>query len=138
MGGGALIGGNAMIKCKGTDVVDELNDVFGDPNDKYGRYAYAQENNTFDKVATATVKPYRALLAAYAAAGVDICGRWRAYLRTLPDQEILDIADVRYTALTAGVPIVTSTHLVSGGRLKKKKGTSKTDPSTIDAPFDPV
>ena len=127
---------SGMTKCDGSDVIAELNEVFSDPNDKLGRYAYAQDNNTFDTV-KAAAKPYKALIAAYSAAGVDICGRWRAYLRKLKDQEVLDIADVRYTALKAGVPIVTSTHASSGGGVKKHKGSSKNDPSTIDSPFDP-
>jgi hypothetical protein len=131
MGGGGILK-TGMKPCSGDDVIKELNDVFGDPNDKDGRYAWAQVNNIFDTVKDAKI-PYRALIAAYSEAGVDVCARWAAYLRhNLSDQDIIAIAQARYEALTTKPPvaIATSKHPSSGGGLTINKGKK----TTIDAP----
>jgi hypothetical protein len=134
--GGAFTG-SGMKNCDGSDVLAELDAVFGDPGDTLhpnDRYSYAQQNNIFGSVKEAAI-PYRALIAAYSEAGVEVCARWGAYLRkNLTAQNILDIADIRDNALRAGVPIKTKTH-AHGGPVQTHKGKSKTDPSTIDSPF---
>jgi hypothetical protein len=135
MGGGLV--------CDGQDIIDKLNDVFGDPTKQ--QYKDAKSNNTFDKVKNGKDN-YRALIAAYVEAGVDVPARWGAYLRKLGksaqgQQDIYDIAQTRYKALKKGdVPMQTSNHGVTdmphgGKHVKKHDGSGAADPSTIDSPF---
>ena len=126
----------------GDDVLGELDRVFLDPTS--AAYDYARQNNTFNTVGNGQDN-YRALIAAYVEAGVDVCGPWGAYLRRLgrnPQgrQDIHDIAQTRYQALVSGVPMQTSTHGVGdtshgGHHVKKHTGSGAADPSTIDSPF---
>jgi hypothetical protein len=143
--GGAFTGSGAtddgvLPACPGQDVLQQLDDVFSDPNSD--RYKYAKKNNIFDKVGGGTDN-YRQLISAYVEAGVDVCARWGAYLRVLGrssggQQDIKDIADIRHDALKHDLPVKTSTHPTGGNaHVKKHKGSSKTDPSTIESPFDP-
>ena len=135
MGGGLV--------CDGQDIIDKLNDVFGDPTKQ--QYKDAKSNNTFDKVKNGKDN-YRALIAAYVEAGVDVPARWGAYLRKLGksaqgQQDIYDIAQTRYKALKKGdVPMQTSNHGVTdmphgGKHVKKHDGSGAADASTIDSPF---
>jgi hypothetical protein len=143
--GAFTVAGNGMNKCDGQDVLTELNAVFSDESSN--RYDYAKTNNTFDAVKSDDDDNYKALIAAYVEAGVDVCARWGAYLRILgrsPQgrQDIFVIAQTRYNALNGNVPIQTTYHGTNdgghGGRhVKKHDGSSHNDPSTINAPFDP-
>ncbi|HET7124259.1 MAG TPA: hypothetical protein VFI51_09110 [Bradyrhizobium sp.] len=135
MGGGLV--------CDGQDIIDKLNDVFGDPTKP--QYNDAKSNNTFDKVKNGKDN-YRALISAYVEAGVDVPARWGAYLRKLGksaqgQQDIYDIAQTRHKPLKKGVvPMQTSKHGVTdmphgGKHVKKHDGSGAADPSTIDSPF---
>jgi hypothetical protein len=141
MGGGFTETG-AMNICDGQDVLAELDSVFSDPASP--RYDYARQNNTFDTVGSGRDN-YRALIAAYVEAGVDVCAPWGAYLRKLSrspqgQQDIHEIAQTRYEGLRRGLPMQTSVHPVSdtshgGHHVKKHQGSGTHDPSTIDSPF---
>jgi hypothetical protein len=134
MGGG--------FTCDGGDIIQMLNDAFGDPTTS--QYQFAKANNIFD-----TVPPgqnnYRALIAAYSEAGVKISPRWGAYLRQLGQSpqgqdDIHKIAQARYKALRADVPMETSKHQESdtprgGKHVQKHDGTGHSDPSKIDSPY---
>jgi hypothetical protein len=135
MGGGLV--------CDGQDIIDKLNEVFGDPTKP--QYQDAKSNNIFDKVKNGKDN-YRALIAAYVEAGVDVPARWGAYLRKLGQsqqgqQDIHKIAQTRYKALKKGdVPMQTSKHGVTdmphgGKHVKEHDGSGAADPSTIDSPF---
>jgi hypothetical protein len=140
MGGALTVKDGVLPPCPGDDVLQQLDDVFSDPGSD--RYKYAKQNNTFDKVGGGA-NNYRQLISAYVEAGVDVCARWGAYLRILGgkpggQQDIKDIAEIRDDALKYDKPLKTTTHPVSNGaHVKKHKGSSKTDPSTLDSPFDP-
>ena len=132
MGGGLI--------CDGQDIIDMLNNVFGDPTKQ--EYQDARNNNIFDKVKDEPDN-YRALISAYVEAGVDVPSRWGAYLRKLGkspqgQKDIFDIAQTRYNALTKGnVPMETSMHDVAHGgkHVKKHDGSGPDDASEIDSPF---
>ena len=66
--------------CDGSDVLQELNDVFNDPNS--ARYKFAQRNNSFGAIKNAPGN-YRALIEAYETAGLSDINGWAAYLRRL-------------------------------------------------------
>jgi hypothetical protein len=139
---GAFTETAGMNKCEGHDVLTELDAVFSDPASD--RYQYAKKNNIFDTVENARDN-FRALIAAYVEAGVDVCAAWGAYLRKLGrsaqgQQSIYDIAQTRYHALKHNVPMQLSVHSPSdaphgGGHVKKHDGSGPHDPSTIDSPF---
>ena len=135
MGGGFV--------CDGQDIIDKLNETFGDPTSQ--QYQDAKNNNIFDTVKNQP-NNYRALIAAYVEAGVDVPVRWGAYLRKLGQspqgqQDIYEIAQTRYKALKKGdVPMETAKHDVTsvphgGKHVKKHDGSGPHDASTIDSPF---
>jgi hypothetical protein len=142
MGAFVFVGAGMLPKCEGQDVLAELDNVFSDPTRE--RYKYAKQNNIFDTVHSGQHN-YRALIAAYTEAGVDVCARWAAYLRKLGagaqgQQDIHEIAQTRYKALKSGVPMQTLIHDRSdgphgGGHVKKHDGSGGHDPSTINSPF---
>jgi hypothetical protein len=139
---GAFTETAGMNKCEGHDVLTELDAVFSDPASD--RYQYAKQNNTFDNVENAQDN-FRALIAAYVEAGVDVCAAWGAYLRKLGRsaqgrQDIYNIAQTRYNALNQNVPMQTTVHPVDdaqhgGGHVKKHDGSGAHDPSKIDSPW---
>jgi hypothetical protein len=136
MGGGFDEKGS-MILCDGDDVLVELNHVFGHPNS--AKYKYAQSHNTFGAIQSVAGN-YKALIDAYAAAGVPVSDRWRAYLRLLGTvgtqgpQNIYDIAQTRDHALTQGVGMSTVVHVPKhGGHVHTVRG-SGAGLSMIDSP----
>jgi hypothetical protein len=134
MGGGLV--------CDGQDIIDMLNAVFGDPTKQ--QYQDAKNNNIFDKVKNEPDN-YRALIAAYVEAGVDVPARWGAYLRKLGQSpqgqhDIHKIAKTRDHALKHNLAMMTSMHDVTdlphgGKHVNEHDGSGAADPSTIDSPF---
>jgi hypothetical protein len=113
MGGGI---DSDVNPCDGTDVLEELNAVFNDPNS--ARYRFAQSHNTFGRIMSVPGN-YQALIDAYKAAGVADNRGWTAYLRRLgtgPNgpQKIYRIAQVRHKALAEGVATLTVIHEFGG------------------------
>ncbi len=121
--------------CDGQDVIDELNDVFGDPqNDEDGnpqnpRFIHAKQNNNF-----ATVKDGAGLYDAYVCAGVKQNKFWRDYLTThLPAQDpdgAAKIAAARHSQLMNNFGVTAQTHLETDD--PKVRGSH---PTLIDAPY---
>jgi hypothetical protein len=137
MGGADIKPGEDLI-CGGEDVIQELNDVFGDPTS--ARYQYAQSHNTFGGVQNVKDN-YSALIEAYNIAKVRPDGRWAAYLRRLGTvgtqgpQNIYDIAQIRYHGLTEGVIMLTAVHMpVNGGHVRTVRGSKAGLHSSIDSP----
>jgi hypothetical protein len=102
--------------CDGTDVLEELNAVFNEPNS--ARYRFAQSHNIFGTIKNVPGN-YRALIDAYKTAGVADNRGWTAYLRRLGTgtggpQKIYRIAQVRHTALVEGVATWTVIHECGG------------------------
>ena len=134
MGGGLV--------CGGQDIIDILNKAFGDPTT--AEYQFAKANNIFDTVPNGP-NNYRALIAAYSEAGIEISVTWGAYLRQLGknpsgQKDIHEIAQARYKALKADVPMETSKHQETdaprgGKHVKKHDGSGHSDPSKIDSPY---
>lgn len=141
--GGALTVTAGMNPCTGQDVLNELDAVFSDPASD--RFDYAKKHNTFDTVREDDDDNYRALIAAYVEAGVDVCAGWGVYLRKLGrspqgPQDIFKIAQTRYNALDQNVPVETSHHDVSdtangGKHVKKHDGSGAHDKSKINSPY---
>jgi hypothetical protein len=109
MGGGI---DSDVNPCDGSDVLQELNDVFNHPHS--ARYKFAQRNNTFGAIRNAPGN-YRALIEAYETAGLTDINGWAAHLRRLGTgpkgpQNIYKIAQIRHKALTQGVATLTVTH----------------------------
>jgi hypothetical protein len=142
MGGGA---GEEKVEdyCKGEDVLDELNKVFGNP--KSERYKRAKANNTFGAIEK-TKDNYLELIKAYKKAGLVVGPGWRLYLEhlgtlttTSPDQgqtNIWTIAQSRYNNLLNDVAMSTDVHIPKeGGHVHTKHGTpGGTEPAYIDSP----
>ena len=119
--------------CTGADVLKELNDaVFSDPTST--EYKFAQSNNHFGKVPDAADN-YLALIGAYTAAGVPVCGNWVVYLQNVGQQNINIIAQARDEGLTNGVPMKTTKHkhTAKPGHVHKTVGPDGT--ITIDSPY---
>ena len=98
--------------CDGSDVLQELNDVFNHPNS--ARYKFAQRNNNFGTIKNVPGN-FRALIEAYETAGLSDINGWTAHLRRLGTgpkgpQNIYKIAQIRHRALTHGVATITVTH----------------------------
>jgi hypothetical protein len=115
-----------VCETGGNDVVIQLNDVFSDP--KSDKYRQAQANNQFGTVGT----DYNVLISAYVSAGLNVNGRWRAYLRKLASidlNNISDIAGFRDSHLKSGQGMTTTIHKpIHGGHVQ-------VDPGVIDSPF---
>jgi hypothetical protein len=123
---------NDAEACLGNDVVKQLNDYFGDP--KSPLYQTAQANNTFGGVGT----DYIALIKAYVTAGLNVNGRWQAYLRTLASidpQNISAIAGFRDSNLKSGAAMNTIIHLPEHGGHVRTKPRQGVDPAEINSPF---
>jgi hypothetical protein len=104
------------VPCDGSDVLDELNAVFNDPNS--ARYKFAQSHNRFGAIANVAGN-YRALIDAYRTAGVAENSGWVAYLKRLGTnpggpQKIFAIAQLRHKALSQGVATWTVIHEFGG------------------------
>jgi hypothetical protein len=109
--------------CDGSDVLQELNDVFNHPHS--ARYKFAQRNNIFGAIKNAPGN-YRALIEAYETAGLTDINGWAAYLRRLGTgpkgpQNIYKIAQIRHKALTQGVATLTVIH-DDGGQVDTPDG----------------
>jgi hypothetical protein len=130
-----------MLQCLGDDVLNKLNEVFGDP--RSAAYKKAWENR--DAFAAIENKPgnYNDLIKAYNAAGVNTkaLGNWEAYLRLLgsaqpqgPDN-ISAIAQFRYNGLNTGAPMETVVHVPQhGGHVHTRPGLAPGASNTIDSP----
>src|ERR1700759_1525368 len=77
MGGGI---DSDVNPCDGSDVLQELNDVFNHPHS--ARYKFAQRHNSFGAIKNAPGN-YRALIEAYETAGLTDINGWAAHLRRL-------------------------------------------------------
>jgi hypothetical protein len=112
--------------CLGNDVVDQLNEVFGNPDSD--KYREAQAHNQFGTVGT----DYIVLIKAYESAGLNVSGRWRAYLKKLASidlNNISDIAGFRDSHLKSGEGMTTTLHKpIHGGHVQ-------VDPGVINSPF---
>jgi hypothetical protein len=128
--------------CEGEDVLQQLNDVFQNPNSD--SYRKAKDHNIFGKVTNAPGN-YTALIAAYVEAGLTVNARWGAYLRALGTvravdpqqgpQNIYDIAQFRDRCLKSGLGMRTVIHEPhDGGHVHTKPGTG-IDPEVVDSPF---
>ena len=120
MGGGI---DSDVNPCDGSDVLQELNDVFNHPHS--ARYKFAQRNNSFGTIKNAPGN-YRALIEAYETAGLTDINGWTAHLRRLGTgpqgpQRIYRIAQIRHKALTQGVATLTVTH-DHGGQIDTPDG----------------
>jgi hypothetical protein len=112
---GAGIDGDGNL-CDGSDVLEELNAVFNEPNS--ARYKFAQSHSRFGAIKN-TAGNYLALIDAYKAAGVADNRGWAAYLRRLGTgprgpQKIYRIAQVRHKALAQGIATLTVIHEFGG------------------------
>jgi hypothetical protein len=131
--GGDPHGGEAPA-CLGNDVVDLLNDVFGDQSSD--KYKYARGHNQFGGVGT----DYNMLIQAYETAfkDVKVNGRWAAYLRKLHSidpNNISTIASFRYNNLTSNAGMSTILHEpVHGGHVHTQPGGGAA-PAVINSPF---
>jgi hypothetical protein len=123
---------NDAEACLGNDVINQLNDVFGDPHSD--KYQTAQANNQFGGVGT----DYNLLIGAYGRVGLNVNGRWQAYLRKLHSidpNNISTIATFRDNNLKSGAGMNTIIHLPEhGGHVRTQPG-SGVDPAVINAPF---
>jgi hypothetical protein len=139
--GGAVIESDEPIICGGDDVLGQLNRVFEDPTSS--EYKHAKNNNTFGDIKN-TKDNYKDLIAAYVKAGFSISPGWHRYLRRLGTvdkdgpqqgpQNIYDIAQARYIALTNDVGMSTVIHTPQhGGHVHTKHG-SGAQASMIDSP----
>ena len=120
MGGGI---DSDVNPCDGSDVLQELNDVFNHPHS--ARYKFAQRNNSFGTIKNAPSN-YRALIEAYETAGLTDINGWAAHLRRLGTgpqgpQRIYRIAQIRHKALIQGVATLTVTH-DHGGQIDTPDG----------------
>jgi hypothetical protein len=106
--GAGFVGFAKAILCDGKDVGKELKRVFGKPGSKEYIAAQAQQGQ-FSAVANGP-GDYKALYAAYLAAGVAPCDSWNYYLSTLTTADIQQIAKARFLGLSTNTPMQTSTH----------------------------
>jgi hypothetical protein len=123
---------NDAEACLGNDVINQLNAVFGDP--KSPLYRTAQENNMFGQVGV----DYNVLITAYERAGLNVNGRWKAYLRKLASidlQNISAIAGFRDSNLKSGAGMNTIIHLPEHGGHVRTKPRQGVDPAEINSPF---
>jgi hypothetical protein len=139
--GGAVIETGVII-CDGDDVLNDLNDVFGDPSSDKFKHAKKQAE-AFGNIAN-TAGNYNDLIRVYKAAGLTVSSGWAAYLRMLgtvsaegPDQgptNIWNIAQFRSDGLTNDLPMSTVVHVPKhGGHVHTRRGSGG-NPSTVDSP----
>ena len=131
----------SMTFCDGKDVLQKLNDVFGDPNSKAYQQAWAVRDQ-FAAVPNGA-NNYLALIAAYNAAGipVKVTDPWGYYLQllgTAPPQgpdNISAIAQFRYDGLNTGAPMETVVHVPKhGGHVRTRRGLAPGASNTVDSP----
>jgi hypothetical protein len=124
--------------CPGQDVIDALNDVFGDVTSS--GYKTAKTGNLFGAVASRAD-----LIAAYCNTDqslkdlLDVGNSgWKDYLtNTLSDVEAARIAGARAASLAGNVPMTTEKHPHAGGNpnhVNISYGSGST-PTVIDSPF---
>jgi hypothetical protein len=134
-----------MMLCNGQLITAKLNQVFRTPGTR--KYRDAQANNTFGAIQNVEGN-WKDLLIAYLRAGVDVSDEfpaWVAYLEalgagptgTLGPQNIYNIAQTRYTALTSTPPVGMETNTRAGGGPVNTRPGSGAQPSTIDSPCPP-
>jgi hypothetical protein len=130
-----------MAFCDGKDVLNKLNDVFGDPRSKSYQQAQAAKDQ-FAAVPNGT-NNYLELIAAYNAAGVavSVSDPWGLYLQLLgtaqpqgPDN-ISAIAQFRYDGLNTGAGMETVVHEPKhGGHVRTRRGLAPGAQNTVDSP----
>jgi hypothetical protein len=130
-----------MAFCDGKDVLQKLNDVFGDPTSN----AFKQAQAVKDQFAAITNSNnnYLALIGAYNAAGikVSVTDPWGKYLTLLGTaqpqgpQNIYDIAQFRYDGLNTGAGMETVVHVPQhGGHVHTRRGLKPGAQNTVDSP----
>ena len=135
-------GGGEAPPCDGEDVLEQLNNVFGNPDSD--RYKYAKSHNKFGTIPNAPGN-YKALIEAYEYAGLTVNEAWRSYLRALGrvrsadpqqgPQNIYDIAQFRDRCLKNDLGMRTMTHEPHGGGHVHTEPGIGVDPAVIDSPF---
>jgi hypothetical protein len=132
MGGGIITPGGTAVVCDGSDVCDNLNDVFAHPAKDEYKKAKAQKQLFYD--IWKGDGDYEKLHAAYMTVGVKDSLGWKDYLKSLGADNIKHIASARFEGLDRTKRMLTKTH--------KKEDDDKVhwkqehDLSfTIDSPF---
>jgi hypothetical protein len=139
MGGDFVEPGGTVMICEGSDVLQQLNDVFGDPTSS--QYIQAQKKkDEFLKVKNEE-KNAQCLIDAYKAVGLNVSRGWEIYLRRLGSvqpqgpQNIYDIAQFRYNGLTDGTVMLTIVHVPqNGGHVHTQRGTEAGLHSQVSSP----
>lgn len=140
MGAAAFNQYGKMVTCDGGDVLDMLNDVFGDPSSqKFARAAQAKDK--FKEILENDSNNWEKLRDAYKAAGVGVGSGWEAYLRLLGTTgsqgptNIYNIAQIRYHGLDQGVVMKTIVHEPKdGGHVHTQRGSKGGLHSQINSP----
>jgi hypothetical protein len=129
-----------MVLCDGADVLNMLNDVFGDPNSKKFADA-AKAKDLFKAISADDKNNWEKLKHAYIIAGVPVGGGWASYLRLLGTTgtqgptNIYNIAQIRYHGLDQGVVMKTIVHEPQhGGHVHTEKGSKGGLHSQISSP----
>src|SRR5256885_16306683 len=106
MGSGVIVRG--MLVCDGSDVCDNLNDVFAHPGKDEYKKAKAQKQLFYD--IWKGDGDYEKLHAAYITVHVKDSLGWKDYLKTLEPDDIKHIAAARFEGLDRTKPMRTKTH----------------------------
>ena len=142
--GGGFDRKTRMLLCSGEQVTSKLNQVFRNPGTPQYQQAQGAKSLFGDIVQRGLVKDnWKDLLIAYLIAGVDVDKEfpaWCFYLETLGagaqgQQNIIDIAQARFTALDNNQGMYTHTHS-GGGHVHTTPG-SGSNPADIDSPCPP-
>lgn len=126
-GGDRPIG--SPVYCTGQDVIDQLNDAFGNINSPI--YQKARADNAFSGVTTGAD-----LETAYKNLGIVVSAGWVSYLRGLSSANAEAIASAREIALNQGTPMTTSAHKYSNTIHLSVTVTVSDTLTAISSPFE--